>query len=351
MVRAVTMSAVSALCLIWAAGCAGTTEPASKAAPPSASANTGDAAVDSKADIAALANNLPGTLDGEIQRADLLRGKGDFDEAARSFAQLLLVAPDDARVVGGYGKVLEQQGHSKEAQAFLSRAVQLNPHDWSLQSALGIADDQLDDHKSARAAYERALALKPGDATVLNNYAVSLMLAGDYSGAKRMLAQAEARGVSNPKLALNLEKLASLDDVPVASASTLPKPAPNLPPAAAATAKVNPVTIANLPSPPVQTTPAKAPPKATVAAAIPAPRKAPAPAGTRIATAAPKPLSSGVVMETVPADPLAGPVKHRDHPAQKLVIAAHQPAKPAAPKAAPAAVAPPPALRTAADGD
>jgi hypothetical protein len=55
-------------------------------------------------------------------------------------------------------------------------------------------------------------------------------------------------------------------------------------------------------------------------------------------------------MERVPVDPLAGPVKHQ---AQKLASASHEPAKPTGAKAAAptAPVAPPPALRTAADSD
>lgn len=346
MVRAVAMSAASALCLIWAAGCASTSEPASKAAavttPPAA---TADAMPSATADVATLTKNLPGTLDGEIQRAHLLRSKGDYAEAARSFAQLLLIAPDDARVVGGYGKVLEQQGHSQEALAFLKRAADLNPRDWSLESALGIAYDQLDDHANARMAYERALALKPGDASVLNNYAVSRMLAGDYANAKRLLAEAEARGVSNPKVALNLEKLTSLDDVVPVSAPASAKPAADIKsPSPIGTVKTTAVTVANLGAPVAHP---------AVQASAAAPQKMSAPAtNTGVATAAPKVLASTVVMEPVPTDPLAGPAKHKEHAAQKLASTAHQPAKPAAPSSkATGPVAPPPALRTAADGD
>jgi Flp pilus assembly protein TadD len=353
MVRAIAMSAASALCLIWAAGCADTSDSASKAASPSVAAKTADGTPVAGGQTPAVAENMPITLDGEIQRADQLRIKGDYDEAVRSFAQLMLVAPDDARVVGGYGKVLEQQGHSKDAQAFLQRAVAINPRDWSLQSALGVADDQLDDHKGARTAYQRALALKPGEGSVLNNYAVSLMLAGDYPAAKRMLAEAEARGISNPKIALNLDKLSSLDDVAVASAAPAPQPASSAKsaPAGAATIQTKPVAVANLGASAVQTASAKPASKVTVAVTKPMPQSAPpATNTTRVATTAPKPLTSNVVMEAVPKDPLAGRVKHKEHPEQKLASTAHAPAKPASPKA-PVSVAPPPALRTAAGSD
>jgi Flp pilus assembly protein TadD len=367
MVRAVALSAASALCLILAAGCAGTSEPAAKDASAALAAKTANSTPESNpyvgmpesnSDVATLTKNLPSSLDGEIERAHLLRSKGDYDEAARSFAQLLLVAPDDARVVGGYGKVLEQQGHSQQALAFLKRAVQLNARDWSLQSALGIAYDQTDDHKSARAAYERALALKPGDASVLNNYAVSRMLAGDYVSARRMFAEAEAKGVSNPKIARNLDKLTSLDDVPVATAAIAPTMVAKPLPAAAIPAKAGTVTIANLPAPAARPTlqPPSAKPSAkpVVTALVPPSQKAPSPSTTtRVATGAPKVLASTVVVEKVPVDPLAGPTKHKEHAVQKLASAAHKPAKPGAPKTSVAAApaTPPPALRTAADGD
>ena len=138
----------------------------------------------------------------------------------------MLIEPDDGRVVGEYGKVLEQQGHSREALPFLKRAVQLSPSEWSLHSALGVAYDQVDDHVSARAAYERALALKPGEGSVLNNYAVSRMLAGDYAAAKSLFAQAEANGAANPKIAGNLEKLAALTPQPAPPPAQWPHRAP-----------------------------------------------------------------------------------------------------------------------------
>ncbi|HEY6579361.1 MAG TPA: tetratricopeptide repeat protein [Rhizomicrobium sp.] len=329
MVRAVARSAASALCLIWAAGCASTNEPAPKtaAAPPVAKA--ADVEPDASSDIATLTKNLPTTLEGEIRRAELLRSKGDYDEAARSLAQILLIAPDDARVVGAYGKVLEQQGRSQDALAFLKRAVELDPHAWSLQSSLGVAYDQLDDHVSARAAYNRALALKPGDASVLNNLAVSRMLAGDYAGAQRLFAEAAARGAPNPKMVLNLQKLAALKPeaaTPVAVARPVPdkmaRPA---------------VPLVVLARPAVVTASAQK----TVTQGLTAKNHTPA------ATAAPKSLAPQVVMERVPVDPLAGPVARARPTAPKLASAAHPVQKPVAQKP----VAPTPSLRTAADAN
>lgn len=321
MVRAVAMSAASALCLIWTAGCASSNEFSPKA--PAAAINP----VGLQANAAVGAPNLstlPDTLDGEIQRAKNLRSKGNYDEAVRALAQLMLVAPDDSRVVGEYGKALEQQGHSQEALSFLKRAVELDPRDSTLYSALGIAYDQLDQHAKAQAAYQRALALEPSDPAVLNNYAVSRMLSGDYAGAQKLFAEASRQGGENPKISLNLQKLATLD--PKRSDQPAPTPAP--------------VVTARIAPPPSLVVKADLAPVARTASAKPR---------SLVTSTAPKP-GPQVVMERVPVDPLAGPVARVKHPARTL-------AKGAAPKTvasksvASKPTAPTPSLRTAADSD
>ena len=339
MTRAAALTAVSALCLLWTAGCASTGATDSTAA---SVAKTADTNPDPHAnlmpsaheDVATLTKNLPGTLDGEIRRAQLLRTKGDYDEAARSLAQLLLIEPDDARVVGEYGKVLEQQGHSREALPYLKRAAQLAPNDWSIQSALGVAYDQVDDHVSAKAAYQRALALKPGEGSVLNNYAVSRMLAGDYAGAKRLFAQAETNGASDPKIAGNLEKLATLAPKPVpqpARAPAAPQQAALLhvqPAASSVPAKANPVMAATPQVP---------------HASMPAVTNHSAPT-VRVAAGAPRALGGLVVMQRVPHDPLAGPVHRPASP--KLASNMKKQPQPATKKPLTETT---PSLRTAAD--
>lgn len=155
-------------------------------------------------------------LEDQIRDAQALRAKGDIAGAVRAFAQLVLIAPDNARVVGEYGKALVQQGRPADAVAFLKRTTQLSQNDWTVYSALGVAYDQLDDRKNAAACYERALALHPGEPDVLNNYAVSRMLAGDLNGAQRLLMQAQASGANNPKIADNLQLLAKMRANPAA---------------------------------------------------------------------------------------------------------------------------------------
>lgn len=280
--------------------CAGTTADRPKSDAADAAKTENVAALPSAdADAATIAKQLPGTLEGEIRRAQLLRTKGDLDDAGRALAQLTLVAPDDARVVGEYGKVLTQQGHSQAAIPFLQRATELAPADWTLYSALGVAYDQADDHKQARAAYEHALQLSPAQPIVLNNVAVSHMLTGDLAGAQRLFAQARATA-NTPKIGNNIGMLA---DMRASAAHTSPPAAQSA-------------------------------------------HKAPSNPPDRIATAAPRPVGPAVVMQTVPADPLAGPVKAKVHARTRL---AGQVKPKTVVHAAPPP--PPPALRTAAEAN
>jgi Flp pilus assembly protein TadD len=206
----------------------------------------------------------PSALDvaTSVKQAQDLRTSGDLDGATRILSQLMLVMPDDPRVVGEYGKLLVQQGRTADAVQFLNRAIQLQPSDWTYFSALGVAYDQIGDRADAKLAYEHALSLKPNEPAVLNNYAMSRMLAGDTVTARALMVRAQAGGSTDPKIAANLEMLNNM---------------------------------ARTPAP----------------AAIPEPRAASNEPSGKPAKAAPQPLTAGtpVVMQAVPSDPLAGPVK------------------------------------------
>ncbi|HEY0283452.1 MAG TPA: tetratricopeptide repeat protein [Rhizomicrobium sp.] len=187
------------------------------------------------------------SLEGDIRTAQVQRASGDYTGAIRSLSQLMLVAPDDPRVVGEYGKVLVQQGRGPEALNFLKRAIELQPGDWTLYSALGVTYDQIKDPVKARDAYQRALVLKPGEAAVLNNFALSRMLAGDPAQAKTLMAQAAASGSNEPKIAHNLALIDGLagpkappavqSDAPAATPQATTAPAAEHPPTPLSMAK------------------------------------------------------------------------------------------------------------------
>ena len=217
--------------------------------------------------------------------------------AIRTLSQLMLVASDDPGVVAEYGKTLAEKGRGQDAVDFLTRAIELRPTEWSYYSALGVAYDEVGNEASARTAYERALELKPNDPSVLNNYALSRMLAKDPEGARQLIARAEkAGGASDPKIARNIELVNKL----AAEAPPEPKTASSEVPAAAALGAPTPVNTN--PLPPV------APSAQNAAEPTPkiAEQKKPADAPIKAATHEPKPLAAEAVAK---ADHAAKPAK------------------------------------------
>ena len=252
--------------------------------------------------VSTASSAAPTDVDSGVRQAQLSRLAGRYDDAIHTLSQLMLVASDDPRVVGEYGKTLTEKGRAQEAVEFLTRATELQPRDWTLYSALGVAYDETGDQISAGRAYEHALALRPGEPAILNNYALSRMLASDPSMARQLISSAaSAGGSSDPKIARNI--------VLVNALAAQPAPAP------------------------VAQAPVAAAPKADVAVQIPvaAPKSIITPAALPAVPAAP--ANSQVVMQAVPADPLAGPVKSHPKPLAK-------PVTPDAPKAEDAKTSP-----------
>ena len=161
-----------------------------------------------------------------LAQAQQARADGDLTTAAKLLSQLVLIAPDDPRVLGAYGKVLAARGRSDDALAFLERAIQLQPGDWTLYSAQGVAYDQQAKYLSAQASYARALELKPGEPAVLNNDALSHMQAGDLAGAESLLRQVSAQSPEYARIAKTLALLEKMvPAAPVPMAAGLPRPA------------------------------------------------------------------------------------------------------------------------------
>lgn len=291
----------------------------------------------------------PADLEGAILTAQVQRRAGDLSGAAKVLSQLVLVAPDDVRVLGEYGKTMTAQGRSDDALAFLERATQLQPGDWTLYSAQGVAFDQKGNYRAAQASYARALQLKPGEPTVLNNDALSHMQAGDLDGAEKLLREATPGTPEFPRIAQNLALVQSLRAAqpakapaaaaaqppvlaPVASADVpAPAPAPVLAPGPAVVATpvgkaelVSPsapeadfVAVAVAPEPPPEMEADETAPSAmsalnsdptVVMAPIPkaAPTEQPRPLQARLEVESPKPTP-----KTLPAVPPPAPAAAR----------------------------------------
>lgn len=154
-----------------------------------------------------------------LAQAQQARMSGDMTRAIKILSQLVLVAPDDSRVLGEYGKALAAYGRSDDAVAFLDRAIQLQPGDWTLYSAQGVAYDQQGKYQSAQLSYARAMELKPGEVTIINNDALSHMQAGDYAGAEHLLNQVSRGSPDYSRISKSLALLERLKPAPPATAA------------------------------------------------------------------------------------------------------------------------------------
>ncbi len=277
------LARLGVLALSTAALCACASNPA---APPTDQAQADNAAT------------AAGNLDDEIRQAQILRVNGDYSGAVHMLSQMMLVTQDDPRILGEYGKALVQQGRAPEGLQFLARAIQLQQNDWTLYSAEGVAYDQTGDFAKARDAYQRALVLKPGEAAVLNNFALSHMLANDPDGARTLIKEASATGSNDPKIARNSKLIEEM-----ASSAAAPSLHANI-------ATGTPETAAPTTTIPEPTT--KAQPAAT---------QPPKPLLASTAENKPNPAAKTVVMQSVPFDPQAGAVS------KKAVKASHAPRK------------------------
>ncbi len=261
----------------------------------------------------------PTNIDGAVKQAQAQRKSGDLSGAAHTLSQRGLLAPDDARVLGEYGKTLIGMGRSDDALAFLQRAVELQPKDWSLFSAQGVAYDQKGEFLAAQAAYGRALQLKPGDPTVLSNAALSHMQTGDLDGAEALLMQASPSSAEFPRIANNLALVRSLKSSrPPQSASAAPLKDMALVPSLA------PIEVPSGPDTQMATLPIPEPKTSDISAA---PQAAPEPANAAEmpaeGVAEPKTTASAlerlqmdpsVLMQPVPSQSVGVPAKPKPTP-------------------------------------
>lgn len=139
-----------------------------------------------------------------------LRELGDLDQARQVADGVLLAKPNDATVVAEVGKVRLASGQLPNAVALLQRAIELDQSDWKSRSALGVAYDRLGDSAKAEESYRAALEISPNNPVVLNNLALSRVLANDLAGARELLQRAVASSRSDVRVRQNLALLYAL---------------------------------------------------------------------------------------------------------------------------------------------
>lgn len=93
--------------------------------------------------------------------------------------------PQDTLLMSEISKAHYTSGEYKNALEQINSAIALEDMNWSHYSLRGAIYDKMSDYSEAEKSYQKALELSPDNPTVLNNYAVSRMMAGDIDGAER----------------------------------------------------------------------------------------------------------------------------------------------------------------------
>ncbi len=108
---------------------------------------------------------------------------------------------NDPGVIRELGLLALETGRPRDAEWRLRTAIARSKADWKTYSALGSSLAAQDRHVEARAAFSTALKMAPDNLAVINNLAMSHVMAGDLAKAENLLRGAEryagARGQSS----------------------------------------------------------------------------------------------------------------------------------------------------------
>jgi len=219
MSRAKTSLAVLALTLVAVPACASKPDPQAEAAAELERAVAEAMKPASQAEIDAANNSDPLTranfwskeyakdpenLENALTFAEALRGIGSTERTIEVLSEVLVMHPNDPRILMPLGRALAANNNQLGAARAFEQAAVRDPGRAEAWAALGTALDQLENHKGAQAAYEKALAIEPGRASTLANYGLSLVLSGDLPGAEAKLRLASSMAPADVRIRENL---------------------------------------------------------------------------------------------------------------------------------------------------
>lgn len=107
--------------------------------------------------------------------------------AVEAYRAVLAADPRNGEALYGLGCALLEANQPQAALPSFEAALALGQEP-RVYNGLGIAYDLLGDHPAAQVYYRQGLELAPGDQQIVNNYALSLALAGEHERAIALLA-------------------------------------------------------------------------------------------------------------------------------------------------------------------
>jgi Flp pilus assembly protein TadD len=138
-----------------------------------------------------------------VRLGETLAGLGAQNEAAESFRAALERDPKDADAHRGLGNAMLALHQPQIAIQSFNSANAIKP-DARSYNGIGIANDMIGSHRAAQVAYQQGLQLTSSNLQLQNNFALSLMLSGDYPEAIEILRAVTSDPAATPRHRQNL---------------------------------------------------------------------------------------------------------------------------------------------------
>ena len=145
----------------------------------------------------------PRNLPALIRAANAQAALGQRDQASKTFAQALAVAPDNNDAALGFGRLKLATDPAAAAAAF-QRVTLHNPGNVAALIDFGIANDLLGRHDEAQHAYRRALDIEPDHVAASVNLGLSLALSNDPQQGQRILRPIAFGSMTTPRIRQDL---------------------------------------------------------------------------------------------------------------------------------------------------
>jgi Flp pilus assembly protein TadD len=151
----------------------------------------------------AASSATPGDASVQLRYADLLLRHGKTAEAQDLLVRRLGAAKDSQQAQQlriGLADLYVLEGQPTQAIATFDEALASDPHNLHAVVNKGVALDLLGKHAEAQTLYRQALAQSPGDADVVNDLALSMLLAGNAEGAAKVAALLAQQSDASPRI-------------------------------------------------------------------------------------------------------------------------------------------------------
>jgi len=164
-----------------------------------AAEDSGDLALAGQIYAEAAAAN-PTDAAAQLRYADVLARGGDIAAARDLLKGRLATVSDPLLLRDGLGSIYVVTGQPALAVTEYNAVLAARPDDMRALVNKGVALDLLGRHDEAQALYQKALALAPGDATILNDMALSMLLAGHPREAEQVAAPLRSQADIAPRI-------------------------------------------------------------------------------------------------------------------------------------------------------